>query len=210
MAGLCPVITCHYVKNIDHSTNYFISEIRDPDIERVLEPNLLLSALGQAFFSLSLGTSVMVIYGSYISKKENMVTIGAQVTLIDVSIAFLAGLLIIPAMYVAQAQGVQIFAEDGSLIEGASLVFKVLPTLFDSMGGVGLFVGFAFFVLMSVAALTLFCATLSVQPPKRCPQWAHFEGSGARLHNQLRNDHPGAEHVAFVFCSSVVPNFTRV
>ncbi|WDE12922.1 sodium-dependent transporter [Thalassomonas haliotis] len=126
----------------------------NPDISRVLEPDLLVSALGQAFFSLSLGTSVMVIYGSYISKKENLVTLGAQVTLIDVSIAFLAGLLIIPAMYVAQAQGVAIFAEDGSLISGSSLVFTVLPTLFDSMGSMGLFIGFAFFVLMSIAALT--------------------------------------------------------
>ena len=125
-----------------------------PDISRVLEPNLLISALGQAFFSLSLGTSVMVIYGSYISKKENLVTIGAQVTLIDVSIAFLAGLLIIPAMYVAQAQGVAIFAEDGSLISGSGLVFTVLPALFDTMGSGGLFVAAAFFILMSIAALT--------------------------------------------------------
>ena len=126
----------------------------NPDISRVLEPNLLISALGQAFFSLSLGTSVMVIYGSYISKKENLVTLGAQVTLIDVSIAFLAGLLIIPAMYVAQAQGVTIFAEDGSLVTGPGLVFAVLPSLFNSMGSIGLFVAFTFFVLMSVAALT--------------------------------------------------------
>jgi NSS family neurotransmitter:Na+ symporter len=126
----------------------------NPDISRVLEPDLLISALGQAFFSLSLGTSVMVIYGSYISKKENLVTLGAQVTLIDVSIAFLAGLLIIPAMYVAQAQGVAIFAEDGSLISGSSLVFAVLPSLFNSMGDIGLYVAFAFFILMSVAALT--------------------------------------------------------
>ena len=126
----------------------------NPDISRVLEPDLLISALGQAFFSLSLGTSVMVIYGSYISNKENLVTLGAQVTLIDVSIAFLAGLLIIPAMYVAQAQGVAIFAEDGSLISGSSLVFAVLPSLFNSMGSIGLYVAFAFFILMSVAALT--------------------------------------------------------
>ena len=126
----------------------------NPDISRVLEPDLLISALGQAFFSLSFGTSVMVIYGSYISKKENLVTLGAQVTLIDVSIAFLAGLLIIPAMYVAQAQGVAIFAEDGSLISGSSLVFAVLPSLFNSMGSIGLYVAFAFFILMSVAALT--------------------------------------------------------
>jgi neurotransmitter:Na+ symporter, NSS family len=126
----------------------------NPDISRVLEPDLLISALGQAFFSLSLGTSVMVIYGSYISKKENLVTLGAQVTLIDVSIAFLAGLLIIPSMYVAQAQGVAIFAEDGSLISGSSLVFTVLPSLFNSMGSIGLYVGLAFFILMSIAALT--------------------------------------------------------
>ena len=96
----------------------------NPDISRVFEPNLLISALGQAFFSLSLGTSVMVIYGSYISKKENLVTLGAQVTLIDVCIAFLAGLLIIPAMYVAQAQGVTIFAEDGSLVSWTWTCFR--------------------------------------------------------------------------------------
>ncbi|MEW6999411.1 sodium-dependent transporter [Colwelliaceae bacterium BS250] len=126
----------------------------NPDLSRVFNPDLLVSALGQAFFSLSLGTSVMIIYGSYISKKENLVTLGAQVTLIDVSIAFLAGLLIIPAMYVAQHQGVAIFAADGSLIAGPSMVFAVLPTLFANMGYIGLFVGFAFFVLMSVAALT--------------------------------------------------------
>jgi len=126
----------------------------NPDFSRIFEPDLLISALGQAFFSLSLGTSVMIIYGSYISKKENLVTLGAQVTLIDVSIAFLAGLLIIPAMYVAQAQGVAIFAEDGSLISGSSLVFTVLPSLFESMGDMGAFVAFAFFILMSIAALT--------------------------------------------------------
>ena len=126
----------------------------NPDFSRIFEPDLLISALGQAFFSLSLGTSVMIIYGSYISKKENLVTLGAQVTLIDVSIAFLAGLLIIPAMYVAQAQGVAIFAEDGSLISGSSLVFTVLPSLFECMGNMGAFVAFAFFILMSIAALT--------------------------------------------------------
>lgn len=126
----------------------------NPDISRVLDPDLLISAMGQAFFSLSLGTSVMVIYGSYISKKENLVTLGAQVTLIDVSIAFMAGLLIIPAMYVAQAQGVAIFAEDGSLISGSGLVFTVLPALFETMGSIGLIVALAFFILMSVAALT--------------------------------------------------------
>ncbi len=152
LIGLMVLLTS-YVFTLDGASEGLEAYL-NPDVSRLLDPNLLISALGQAFFSLSLGTSVMVIYGSYISKKENLVTLGAQVTLIDVSIAFLAGLLIIPAMYVAQAQGVAIFAEDGSLISGSSLVFTVLPTLFDSMGGVGLFVALAFFVLMSIAALT--------------------------------------------------------
>jgi neurotransmitter:Na+ symporter, NSS family len=147
------IILIGYVFTLDGASEG-LNAYLNPDISRVLEPDLLISALGQAFFSLSLGTSVMVIYGSYISKKENLVTLGAQVTLIDVSIAFLAGLLIIPAMYVAQAQGVAIFAEDGSLISGSGLVFTVLPSLFETMGSMGLFVAFAFFILMSVAALT--------------------------------------------------------
>jgi NSS family neurotransmitter:Na+ symporter len=147
------VLMIIYVFTLDGSKEGF-SAYLNPDISRVFEPDLLISALGQAFFSLSLGTSVMVIYGSYISKKENLVSLGAQVTLIDVSIAFLAGLLIIPSMYVAQAQGVAIFDADGGLISGPNLVFDVLPTLFDGMGAIGLFVGFGFFVLMSIAALT--------------------------------------------------------
>ncbi|GKW53724.1 sodium-dependent transporter [Pseudoalteromonas sp. NCCP-2140] len=125
-----------------------------PDFSSILNPELLVNALGQAFFSLSLGTSVMIIYGSYISKKENLVSLGAYVTLIDVFIAFVAGLLIIPAMYVAQAQGVQIFSAEGALLSEDTLVFQVLPALFTSMGDVGIFVGFAFFALMSIAALT--------------------------------------------------------
>jgi len=142
-----------YVFTLEGSKAGFAAYL-NPDISRVFEPDLLISALGQAFFSLSLGTSVMVIYGSYISKSENLVSLGAQVTLIDVSIAFLAGLLIIPSMYVAQAQGVAIFSDDGALISGPNLVFDVLPTLFNGMGAIGLFVGFGFFILMSIAALT--------------------------------------------------------
>lgn len=142
-----------YVLTLDGASDGLKAYLQ-PDLSRVFDADLLISALGQAFFSLSLGTSVMVIYGSYISKKENIVSLGAQVTLIDVSIAFLAGLLIIPAMYVAQAHGVTIFAEDGSLIDGSNLVFTVLPSLFDGMGMMGMFVGLAFFILMTIAALT--------------------------------------------------------
>jgi len=147
---ICLIIYVMTLEGASEGLNAYLN----PDFTKIFEPQLLISALGQAFFSLSLGTSVMIIYGSYISKKENLVTLGAQVTLIDVSIAFLAGLLVIPAMYVAQAQGLQIFAADGSLISGPDLVFTVLPSLFDGMGFMGSFVALAFFALMSIAALT--------------------------------------------------------
>ena len=147
---ICLIIYVMTLEGASEGLNAYLN----PDFSKIFEPQLLISALGQAFFSLSLGTSVMIIYGSYISKKENLVTLGAQVTLIDVSIAFLAGLLVIPAMYVAQAQGLQIFSADGSLISGPDLVFTVLPSLFDGMGFMGSFVALAFFALMSIAALT--------------------------------------------------------
>jgi len=156
---LMPLLICllllliGYVMTLEGAGKGFNAYL-NPDFSRVFEPDLIISALGQAFFSLSLGTSVMVIYGSYIAKSENLVTLGAQVTVIDVSIAFLAGLLIIPAMYVAEAQGVTIYDASGQLISGATIVFAVLPPLFENMGSVGSLVAFVFFLLMTIAALT--------------------------------------------------------
>jgi len=147
------IVLIGYVMTLEGASEG-VNAYLNPDFSRIFEPSLVLSALGQAFFSLSLGTSVMIIYGSYISKNENMISLGAQVTLIDVSIAFLAGLLIIPAMYVAQAQGVEIFTTDGRLLSEDTLVFTVLPSLFKSMGVMGLFVAIGFFALMTIAALT--------------------------------------------------------
>ncbi len=125
-----------------------------PDFSEAIEPDLIVSALGQAFFSLSLGVGTMLIYGSYVSRKENIAKLAGVVTIIDIGIAVMAGLLIIPAMYVAQAHGVTIFDDSGSLIAGDRLIFTVLPALFDTMGAVGLLVAFAFFILMTIAACT--------------------------------------------------------
>ncbi|MDZ7645575.1 MAG: sodium-dependent transporter [Woeseiaceae bacterium] len=133
-----------------------------PDFSRVTDPALILSAMGQAFFSLSLGVGTMLIYGSYVSDRENLVTLGRTVTLVDIGIAVMAGMLIIPAMYVAQYSGVEIYDSAGELIAEDTLIFTVLPELFTSMGGAGLFVGLAFFVLMSVAALTSSISMLEV------------------------------------------------
>ena len=133
-----------------------------PDFSQMTNPDLIVSALGQAFFSMSLGVGTMLIYGSYIRSDANLPVVGSLVTLTDTGIAFLAGLLILPAMFVAQNLGVTIYGEDGSLVGGPGLIFQVLPTLFESMGGVGLFVGFAFFVLMSIAAVTSSISMLEV------------------------------------------------
>lgn len=132
-----------------------------PDLSQI-RPALILDAMGQAFFSLSLGVGTMLIYGSYLSEDESLPKLGAAVTLVDAGIAFIAGLLIIPAIYVAQEYGTTIFTETGELIAGPDLIFQVLPTLFNSMGEAGLFVALAFFLLMSIASLTSSISMLEV------------------------------------------------
>ncbi|MFC5077402.1 Sodium:neurotransmitter symporter family protein [Vibrio thalassae] len=129
---------------------------------------LVVNAMGQAFFSLSLGVGAMMVYGSYLSKDVNIPKTAGQVAIIDTGVAFFAGLLILPAMFVAKANGVQIFSETGELISSGNLVFTVLPSLFDSMGLVGEIVGVAFFALMVIAALTSSIAMLEV--PVSCLQ----------------------------------------
>ena len=133
-----------------------------PDFSKILQPDLLVNAMGQAFFSLSLGVGTMLIYGSYISKKENLVSLGFSVALVDSGIAILAGMLIIPAMYVALHNGVTIFSPEGVLLDGDQLIFTVIPALFSSMGQIGNVISAAFFLLMTIAALTSSISMLEV------------------------------------------------
>ena len=122
----------------------------------------------------------MLIYGSYLSSKENIITVGIWVTVIDVGLAFLAGLLIIPAMYVAAHYGVEIFDAKGDLKDSDVLIFTVLPALFEQMGAMGQVVSLAFFALMSLAALTSTISLLEVpvayvvesyQVPRKKASW---------------------------------------
>ncbi|NVK57168.1 MAG: sodium-dependent transporter [Alteromonadaceae bacterium] len=133
-----------------------------PDFSRVLNPDLLIDAMGQAFFSMSLGVGTMLVYGSYMSKKEDLPSIGAAVALVDIGVAVIAGMLIIPAMYVALNNGIEIFAANGDLIAGDQLIFTVLPALFDTIGPVGLIVSIVFFALMVIAAVTSSISMLEV------------------------------------------------
>jgi NSS family neurotransmitter:Na+ symporter len=133
-----------------------------PDFERALSPKLIIAAMGAAFFSLSLGVGTMLIYGSYINDDENLPVVGGLVTLVDILIAVLAGFLVLPAMYVALHNGVEIFTPAGTLISEDTLIFTVLPELFATMGLPGIVVSFTFFFLMSIAALTSSISMLEV------------------------------------------------
>jgi len=117
--------------------------------------------MAQAFFSLSVGVGGMMVYGSYLQPNLslNKVTkLVGTIAALDAFIAFLAGLLIIPALYVAQYAGQTVLLHNQLIGEG-QLIFEVLPTLFQSMGTIGLVVAFCFFTLLSIAALT---STISV------------------------------------------------
>ncbi|WP_330959185.1 sodium-dependent transporter [Photobacterium sp. 53610] len=127
-----------------------------------LSPKLIVSAMGQAFFSLSLGVCTMMVYGSYLDKSANLPKTAAQVALLDTGVAFLAGMLILPAMFVAQNHGVVIYDDTGALLASDTLVFSVLPSMFETMGGVGILVSTLFFILMVIAALTSSISMLEV------------------------------------------------
>ena len=105
----------------------------------------------------------MMTYGAYLSKDEHLPKTAGWVALLDTFVAFLAGLLILPAMFVAQELGVAIYNDAGQLLASDTLVFQVLPAMFDSMGAAGIWVSIAFFALMMIAAITSSISML--EPP---------------------------------------------
>jgi len=121
-----------------------------PDF-KAFSPKLIIEAMGQAFFSLSLGMGTMITYGSYVSKKENLPSAAGWIAACDTGIALLAGFIIFPAIF---SFGLQ----DQS---GPDMMFKVLPVLFSKMPG-GVVFGPMFFLLLSIAALTSTISILEV------------------------------------------------
>ena len=122
-----------------------------PDFSK-LNGTVILFALGQAFFSLSLGMGTMITYGSYISKSDNLVSSAGWVSLSDTLIAILAGFIIFPTLFAIP--GIE-------PSEGPGLVFKVLPLIFSKISG-GYIFGTLFFALLCVAALTSTISLLEV------------------------------------------------
>lgn len=117
--------------------------------------NGVIAAMGQAFFSLSLGMGVMVAYGSYTGKDINLGKSALTVCGLDTLVALLAGFAIFPAMF---ATG----HADLVSTAGAGLMFIALPEVFASMGTVGNFVGFLFFTLVIFAAITSLISLIEV------------------------------------------------
>lgn len=116
-----------------------------------LTPQVMLAALGQAFFSLSLGVAGMITYGAYASRDVNLGKTSGIIATADTSVALIAGLCIFPI----------VFAAGLSVSAGPGLMFQTLPIAFQSMP-VGSLIGLAFFVMVGFAALTSSVALLEV------------------------------------------------
>ena len=121
-----------------------------PDFSKVTG-SVVLAALGQAFFSLSLGMGAMITYGSYLPKSADLQLSGLSVAIFDTLIAILAGFMIFPAL----------FALGKDPAAGPPLIFEVLPAIFAEMP-FGSLVAVVFFVLLSIAALTSTVSLLEV------------------------------------------------
>lgn len=134
------------LKNAAEGLKYYL----EPDTSK-MSFKIAIAALGQAFFSLSLGMGTMITYGSYLKKKEDLLSSSLWIAFFDTSIAFLAGLIIFPA----------IFSQNMDPAGGPGLVFQVLPVIFAKMPG-GYVFGSLFFALLMIAALTSSISMLEV------------------------------------------------
>jgi len=117
-----------------------------PDFSK-FSATTVLAAMGQLFYSMSLAMGIMITYGSYMKKDVNLESSVSHIEIFDTGIAFLAGLMIIPAVFVFSG------GTPEALGKGPSLMFVTLPKVFETMWG-GQVIGITFFVLVLFAALT--------------------------------------------------------
>lgn len=119
-----------------------LSFLFKPDFSKIT-PSVVMQALGQSFFSLSLGMGAMITYGSYINKKADLTKLAATISITDVVVAILSGIAIFPAVF---SMGI-------NPTSGPELVFITLPSIFNQIPG-GYFISIIFFILLFVAAIT--------------------------------------------------------
>lgn len=129
--------------------------------QRLLDPQVQLSALGQALFSMSLGSALMITYGAYASKETNLAKTSGQIATADTSVAIIAGLAIFPIVFGAMTpMAVDAVLSGQEQVEGGlGLLFINLPVAFHSMPG-GALIGLLFFIMVLFAALTSSVALL--------------------------------------------------
>ena len=121
-----------------------------PDFSKMFTENnfgkVVFAALGQAFFTLSIGMGSMAIFGSYISKDRRLLGEATSIAALDTGVAFIAGLIVIPATFA--------FPVQGAPADGPGLVFQTLPNIFNQMPGSGRIWGALFFLFMIFAAMS--------------------------------------------------------
>ena len=123
---------------------YLIPDFTGLTLSRCLK--ILLDAMSQLFFSLSVSMGIMITYGSYVDREVNLSRAISQIELFDTGVALLAGAMVIPTVYV--------FSGTEGMTSGPGLMFVSLPKVFRAMGGIGNVVGVVFFVMVAFAALT--------------------------------------------------------
>lgn len=123
---------------------YLIPDFSDMTLKKLLV--LIVDAMGQLFFSISVAMGIMVTYGSYAKKETNLMKSVNRIEFFDTLIALMAGMMIVPAVFT--------FSGKEGMAAGPGLVFVSLPKVFTAMGTAGKFIGFAFFVVLLFAAVT--------------------------------------------------------
>lgn len=154
-----------------------------------LTPSSIVLALGHAFFTLSLGMGTMITYGSYLDKKQNLISSAIWVILLDTAIAMLAGTAIFTI----------VFAMGADPSAGAGLIFVVLPTIFPAIGG-GLVWGTLFFFILFMAALTSAISILEVIT-------AYFIDEKGWSRERATLSFGGVITIVGIFCSLSLGNF---
>ena len=123
---------------------YLVPNFEGMNLQKFLK--ILLDAMSQLFFSLSVSMGIMITYGSYVKDDVNLNKSVHQIELFDTVVALLAGAMIVPTVFV--------FSGTEGMASGPSLMFLSLPKVFEDMGTIGSFIGVAFFLMLGFAAIT--------------------------------------------------------
>lgn len=143
---------------------YLKPDLTGITVQRFLQ--ISLDAMSQLFFSLSVSMGIMITYGSYVKKDVDLNKAVSQIELMDTGVAFLAGIMIIPAVFV--------FSGLDGMAAGPGLMFVSLPKVFYQMGFAGRMVGIIFFLLAAFAALTS-CISVLESITANCMELFHTE-----------------------------------